>query len=106
MIPSFGGYSADQGGTEIADSCKTVSQIAAAYESVITTYGVTRLDMDVEAKSLGNTAGIDRRNKAIKMTEDWAASNGIPMKVLVVGTGAVGAAVAAVAQAARTSSSG
>ena len=23
VIPSFGGYSADQGGTEIADSCKT-----------------------------------------------------------------------------------
>ncbi len=81
VIPSFGGYSADQGGTEIADSCKTVSQIAAAYESVITTYGVTRLDMDVEAKSLGNTAGIDRRNKAIKMTEDWAASNGIPLTI-------------------------
>ena len=81
VIPSFGGYSADQGGTEIADSCKDVSQIAAAYESVITTYGVTRLDMDVEAKSLGNTAGIDRRNKAIKMTEDWAASNGIPLQI-------------------------
>jgi hypothetical protein len=81
VIPSFGGYSADQGGTEIADSCKNVSQIAAAYESVITTYGVTRLDMDVEAKSLGNTAGIDRRNQAIKMTEDWAASNGIPLTI-------------------------
>ena len=25
VIPSFGGYSADQGGTEIADSCKSVS---------------------------------------------------------------------------------
>ena len=61
VIPSFGGYSADQGGTEIADSCTNVSQIAAAYESVITTLGVTRLDMDVEAKSLNNTAGINRR---------------------------------------------
>jgi hypothetical protein len=59
VIPSFGGYSADQGGTEIADSCTNVGQIAADYESVITTLGVTRLDMDVEAKSLNNTAGID-----------------------------------------------
>ena len=33
VIPSFGGYSADQGGTEIADSCTNVSQIAADYES-------------------------------------------------------------------------
>jgi hypothetical protein len=81
VIPSFGGYSADQGGTEIADSCADVNQIAAAYESVITGYGVTRLDMDVEAKSLNNTAGIDRRNKAIALTEQWAAAQGIPLQV-------------------------
>ncbi len=41
VIPSFGGYAADDGGTEIADSCTDVNAIAAAYESVITTYGVT-----------------------------------------------------------------
>ena len=81
VIPSFGGYSADQGGTEIADSCKDVNAIAADYESVITTLGVTRLDMDVEAKSLNNTAGIDRRNKAIALTEQWAAANGIPLQI-------------------------
>src|SRR5262249_21504655 len=40
-----------------------------------------RLDMDVEAKSLNNTAGIDRRNKAIAMTEQWAAGNGIPLQI-------------------------
>jgi hypothetical protein len=81
VIPSFGGFSADQGGTEIADSCANVSQIAADYESVITTLGVTRLDMDVEAKSLNNTAGINRRNQAIAMTEAWAASHGIPLQI-------------------------
>lgn len=81
VIPSFGGYSADQGGTEIADSCTSVSQIAADYESVITTLGVTRLDMDVEAKSLNNTAGINRRNQAIAMTEAWAAAQGIPLQI-------------------------
>jgi hypothetical protein len=81
VIPSFGGYSADQGGTEIADSCTNVNQIAADYESVITTYGVTRLDMDVEAKSLNNSAGIDRRNKAIALTQAWAAANNIPLQI-------------------------
>jgi hypothetical protein len=81
VIPSFGGYSADHGGTEIADSCTNVSQIAADYEQVITTLGVTRLDMDVESSSLNNTAGIDRRNKAIAMTETWAAMNSIPLQI-------------------------
>ena len=81
VIPSFGGYSADHGGTEIADSCKDVHQIAAAYEAVISDYGVTRLDMDVESRSLDNTAGIDRRNKAIALTEQWAAANNIPLQI-------------------------
>ncbi|MDF3291771.1 carbohydrate binding domain-containing protein [Streptomyces silvisoli] len=76
VIPSFGGYTADNTGTEIADSCTDVSAIAAAYESVITTYGVTRIDLDTEDNSLTNSAGIDRRNKAIKQVEDWAAANG------------------------------
>jgi hypothetical protein len=81
MIPSFGGWSADQGGTEIADSCTDVNQIAAAYESVITTYNVTSLDMDVEGRSLTKPDGIDRRNKAIKIVEDWAAANGRPLRI-------------------------
>jgi hypothetical protein len=81
VIPSFGGFSADQGGTEIADSCPDVGQIAADYESVITTLGVTRLDMDVEAKSLNNTAGVDRRNKAIALTGAWAKQQGIPLQI-------------------------
>ncbi len=76
VILSLGGWSADQGGTEIADSCTSVPQIAAAYEQAITTYDVSRLDMDVEGRSLTNTAGIDRRNQAIAMVEAWAATNG------------------------------
>jgi hypothetical protein len=75
VIPSFGGWSADQGGTEIGDSCKDVNAIAAAYESVVTTYDVTRLDMDIEGKSLTRPDGIDRRNKAIKLLQDWALAN-------------------------------
>jgi len=76
VIPSFGGFSADDTGTEIADSCTNVALIAAAYEKVITTYHVTRLDLDTEDNSLTNTAGVDRRNRAIKMVEDWAARTG------------------------------
>src|SRR4051794_15824946 len=81
VIPSFGGWSADQGGTEIADSCKDVKTIAAAYEDVITRYGVTRLDMDVEGRSLNRSDGIDRRNKALKLVQDWAAAKERPFQV-------------------------
>jgi hypothetical protein len=82
VVPSFGGWSADQGGTEIGDSCKDVNAIAAAYESVVTTYGVTRLDMDIEGRSLTRTDGIDRRNKAIKLLQDWAAGQGRTVQVV------------------------
>ena len=81
VIPSFGGYTADNTGTEIADSCTNVDSIAAAYESVITTYDVPRLDMDIEDNSLTNSAGIDRRNKAIKKVQDWAASSGRSLQI-------------------------
>src|SRR2546421_594900 len=70
------GFTADDTATEIADSCTSVSSIAQQMENVVTTYDVTRLDLDVEDNSLTNSAGIDRRNKAIKMVEDWAAANG------------------------------
>src|SRR2546422_1196700 len=81
VIPSFGGWSADQGGTEIGDSCKDVNAIAAAYEQVVTTYEVARLDMDIEGRSLTRTDGIDRRNKAIKILQDWATANGRPLTI-------------------------
>lgn len=76
VIPSFGGYGADHAGEEIADSCTDVAKIAADYENVITTYNVTRLDFDVEDYSQTNPAGIDRRNKAIRLVEQWAACHG------------------------------
>jgi hypothetical protein len=75
IIPSFGGYAADHDGTDIADSCTSVSSIAAAYESVITTYNVSRIDLDIEDNSLTNTAGYTRRNQAVAQVESWAAAN-------------------------------
>ena len=83
VIPTFGGYSADHNGLEIADTCTNVSSIASAYESVITTLGVTRLDMDVESSSLNNTAGIDRRNAALALVQQWAAAQVPPIPLQV-----------------------
>ena len=75
VIPSFGGYTADTDGTDIADSCTNVSSIAAQYENVITTYNVSRIDLDIESNSLTNTAGYTRRNEAVAQVESWAAAN-------------------------------
>jgi len=81
VISSFGGWSADQGGAEIADSCKDVNTIATAYEAVITKYDIRRLDMDVEGRSLNRAEGVDRRNKALKIVQDWAQTQGRPFQV-------------------------
>ena len=81
VIPSFGGYSADHGGTDIAQSCKSVSSIAADYESVVSTLGVTRLDFDVEDKALTDSTSINRRDEAIAATLQWAGENGIPLQI-------------------------
>jgi hypothetical protein len=81
VIPSFGGAAADGNGTEIADSCPSVSKIAAVYELLVSKYHVTRLDMDVEGKSLNDTAGITRRSEAIAMAQHWAAARGVRLQV-------------------------
>ncbi len=75
VIPSFGGFTADTTNTEIADSCTSVPAIAGVFESLITTYRVSRIDLDIEADSVNNSAGIDRRNEAIAQTEAWAAAH-------------------------------
>ena len=76
VIPSFGGYTADTTNTELADSCTSVDAIAKVYESLITTYHVPRIDLDIEQNSVSNTAAIQRRNQAIAETEAWAAKHG------------------------------
>jgi hypothetical protein len=86
VIPSFGGYSADtfgshDHGTEIADSCTSVPQIAAVYEHVVQTLRVTRLDMDVESNAETYAAGINRRDEAIAVAQRWAAQHGIRLQI-------------------------
>ena len=77
VIPSFGGYAADTTGTEIADSCPSVTGIAQVFEQVITTYHVPRIDLDIEGTSLTDRAGINRRNEAVAQVEAWAAHRGL-----------------------------
>jgi hypothetical protein len=81
VIPSFGGYTADHYGTDVADACTSVSSIAGAYEQVVRIYGVSRLDFDIEDNSLNRVGGITRRDKAIALLESWAHARHLPLQV-------------------------
>jgi chitinase len=61
VIPSFGGES----GGELAEKCTSVSSLEAAYANVVNTYGVTRLDFDIEGSVLDNTSANTRRDQAL-----------------------------------------
>jgi len=78
---SFGGYGSDSSLTELGDSCPTPQAAAAQIESVVTTFNVSHLDFDIEANSLTNSAGIDRRDKALAQVRSWAASAGRPLSI-------------------------
>jgi Glycosyl hydrolases family 18 len=99
VIPSFGGYGADTTDTDIADSCTSVPAIAQVYENVLTTYNVSRIDLDIEADSLSNTAGITRRDQAVALVEAWGRQNHRPVQFsytlpsATTGLGATGVAV-------------
>lgn len=58
---SFGG----QAGTELADSCTSVSTLQAQYQAVIDHYHLTHIDFDIEGVDVANQTSIDMRNKAI-----------------------------------------
>ena len=61
VIISFGGES----GGELAQTCTSVSSLTAAYANVVKTYGVTRLDFDIEGSVLDDTAANARRDQAL-----------------------------------------
>ncbi|MCQ4082815.1 glycosyl hydrolase family 18 protein [Streptomyces sp. RB6PN25] len=61
VILSFGGES----GGELAQTCTSVSALTAAYANVVHTYGVTRLDFDIEGSVLDDTSANSRRDKAL-----------------------------------------
>ena len=61
VIISFGGAE----GGELAQTCTSVSDLTAAYANIVNTYGVTRLDFDIEGSTLDDSASNQRRNQAL-----------------------------------------
>jgi hypothetical protein len=64
-IVSFGGAS----GVELAQSCPNLSQLVAAYQSVIDTLHVTHIDFDIEGAAIADTTTSNLRFKAINQLE-------------------------------------
>jgi chitinase len=65
VIISFGGEPDGNAPNEIAQTCTNVSQLTAAYQNVVNTYGVTRLDFDIEGSVLSDTAATSLRDQAL-----------------------------------------
>jgi chitinase len=61
VLISFGGAS----GGELAQTCTSASSLEAAYANVVKTYGITRLDFDIEGSVLDNTSANTRRDQAL-----------------------------------------
>jgi chitinase len=89
VIISFGGEPDGNNPNELAQTCTNVSQLTAAYLNVVNTYGVTRLDFDIEGSVLSDTAATSIRDQALAalQAEDPAvqvdftlavAPNGLP----------------------------
>src|SRR5215469_11350550 len=58
---SFGGAS----GAELAQARTDTASLTAAYANNVNTYGVTRLDFDIEGGVIGDTASTSRRDAAL-----------------------------------------
>ncbi|MFI5754030.1 ricin-type beta-trefoil lectin domain protein [Streptomyces sp. NPDC051569] len=71
VIASFGGAS----GTEIGVSCTSVSALKAQYKKVVDGLNLTRIDLDIEGGTLGNTTANNRRNQALaQLQQEYAAA--------------------------------
>lgn len=58
---AFGGYD----GLELAQTCKDVASLQAAYQTVVDKYKVKVLDLDIEHTAIEDPVSIDRRSQAL-----------------------------------------
>jgi chitinase len=77
VIVSFGG----QANSELATTCSSVSKLTLAYSQVISRYGITTLDFDIEGTALDNTAAIERRAAALATLQRQAKAKGKTLNV-------------------------
>ncbi|WP_344443141.1 glycoside hydrolase family 18 protein [Kitasatospora nipponensis] len=75
--PSFGGAN----GTELAQSCTTVPTLTAQYQKVVDTYGLDRIDFDIEGSAVSDHTSVDRRSAAIAAVQAAQRAKGRDLKV-------------------------
>lgn len=94
-IVSFGGAS----GIELAQSCTNLSQLTAAYQSVINALHVTHIDFDIEGAAIADTADNATRFQAIKALESANPGLVVSVTIPVLPTGPVSSGDAFLQQA-------
>jgi hypothetical protein len=77
VMVSFGGAA----NREIAEVITNVTDLVAAYQSVITAYGLTHIDFDIEGAATADRASVDRRSQAIAILQQNAAAAGRTLDV-------------------------
>ncbi len=74
---SFGG----EAGTELAQAITSVPALTSAYQQVVSAYGLTHIDFDIEGAAVADHASIDRRSQAIAALQANAAAAGRTLDV-------------------------
>ena len=87
VIISFGGEPDGSTPNEIAQTCTSVTSLTAAYQNVVNTYGVNRLDFDIEGSVLADTAATTRRDQALAALQKADPSVQIDFTLAVDPTG-------------------
>ncbi|HEX4790479.1 MAG TPA: glycosyl hydrolase family 18 protein [Actinospica sp.] len=83
VLISFGGAS----GGELAQTCTSASKLETAYANVVSTYGVTRLDFDIEGSVLDDGSANSRRDQALAALQKADPSVQIDFTIPVDPTG-------------------
>jgi chitinase len=79
---SIGGY----GGTKLGQACSDAASTAAAYQQVVTKYGLKAIDFDLEEPEYENTAAVSREIGAAKILQQ--NNPGLYVSVTTAGTAA------------------
>ncbi|MET9362940.1 chitinase [Streptomyces sp. NPDC006632] len=80
---SFGG----QAGKELALTCRTPAQLAAAYGTALDAAGATEADFDIEGAALTDPAALTRRSEAIALLQKQRASLKVTFTLAAMPTG-------------------
>jgi chitinase len=84
VIVSAGGYN----GTKLGQVCGTAAATAAAYQQVISTYGLHAFDFDLEEPEIENTAAIDNELGAAQILQEDNPGLFISITMPSIATGA------------------